>query len=490
MRTYIWTLVTLDTVFRNPLRNLNCNASLFKCRWTLWEFTVSHILECWNRKLVALLSITWDLNIVYIVCKSLVVACNSSHTHLSIGSVSPWSRDINLYNVLMTCINSIPVLFYDILTLLAVRSFSSCLHIFNSVLKRNDVGKLEECGLKNSINSCTHTCFFTQLNTVDCIEIDVILSKVSLNLTRKMLFKTFHIPDSIQKESTAWLDVGNHIVLVDIALVMTGNKVSLVNEICRLDRCLTETQVRNCYTAWFLWVVWEVSLSVQISMVADDLDRVLVSTYSTVRTETPELTCCCTCRSSVRAFCNIKWKICNVIIDADCKSWLCCIIVYSDDLFRSCILWTQTVSACKYWNIVEFSTLKSCNNVKVKRFAQWARFLSSVKNWDSLYWVRNSFNKLVCNERSVKSNLNKTVLAAVSVQVIYSFFNCIVNRTHSNNYVFCVSSAVVVEELVVCTKLSVNLVHIFFNDCRHIVIVWITCFSCLEEDVRILSSTS
>ena len=149
----------------------------------------------------------------------------------------------------MTCINSVPVLFYDILTLLAVRSFSSCLHILNSVLKRNDVGKLEECGLKNSIDSCTHTCFFTQLNAVDCIEIDVILSKVSLNLTRKMLFKTFHIPDSIEKESTARLDVGNHIVLVDIALVMTGNKVSLVNEICRLDRCLTETQVRNCNTA-------------------------------------------------------------------------------------------------------------------------------------------------------------------------------------------------------------------------------------------------
>ena len=52
---------------------------------------------------------------------------------------------------------------------------------------------------------------------------------------------------------------------------------------------ITETQVRTSETTRFLRVVREVSLAVFISIVTDDLYRVLVGTYSTISTQTVEL---------------------------------------------------------------------------------------------------------------------------------------------------------------------------------------------------------
>ena len=54
----------------------------------------------------------------------------------------------------------------------------------------------------------------------------------------------------------------------------------------------------------------------------------------------------------------------------------------------------------------------------------------------------------------------------------------------------CISSAVVVEQLVICTDLSVNLVHVLLNNCRKCIVVGVTCLSCLEENIRVLSRTS
>ena len=56
-------------------------------------------------------------------------------------------------------------------------------------------------------------------------------------------------------------------------------------------------KVGHCNTAGLLGVIIEVSLSVHVCVVADNLDGVLVGTYSTVCAKTPELTVCSSFRS-------------------------------------------------------------------------------------------------------------------------------------------------------------------------------------------------
>ena len=46
MRTYICTLVTLDTVVSYPFWNVNSNSTLFICCSTSWECTIFYSIEC------------------------------------------------------------------------------------------------------------------------------------------------------------------------------------------------------------------------------------------------------------------------------------------------------------------------------------------------------------------------------------------------------------------------------------------------------------
>ena len=54
----------------------------------------------------------------------------------------------------------------------------------------------------------------------------------------------------------------------------------------------------------------------------------------------------------------------------------------------------------------------------------------------------------------------------------------------------CVFCSVVVEQFVVCSDLCIYFVHVILNDSRKSIVVRVTCLSCLEEDIRVLSGTS
>ena len=54
----------------------------------------------------------------------------------------------------------------------------------------------------------------------------------------------------------------------------------------------------------------------------------------------------------------------------------------------------------------------------------------------------------------------------------------------------CVCCTIVVEQFVICAKFFIYFVHVFLYNCWQCIIVGVTCFSCLEEDIRVLSRTS
>src|SRR5699024_5591630 len=112
------------------------------------------------------------------------------------------------------------------------------------LLFRNNVCQFEERRLKDCVDTSAKTDLFSDLDTVDYIELNVVLCHKSLHLAGKMLFKSFHIPGAVQQECTAVYQFLNHIVLAYIGRIVAGHKVSLVNQVCRLNRQLTETKVR------------------------------------------------------------------------------------------------------------------------------------------------------------------------------------------------------------------------------------------------------
>ena len=175
MRTYIRTLVTLNTFFRIPFRYVNCSASLFISGCSKRCCTVFNSFECAYRKRIAFTCINCCYNSFNIF--RLVFSNNC----FCIYSVSPFSGNFNLNNAFYTLINSSVVHVKDIVAFLTVRLLDSSLHIFNSVSDRNDVSKLEECSLKNCINSVSETDFSSYIRTVDDIELNVVICKIFLH---------------------------------------------------------------------------------------------------------------------------------------------------------------------------------------------------------------------------------------------------------------------------------------------------------------------
>ena len=76
------------------------------------------------------------------------------------------------------------------------------------------------------------------------------------------------------------------------------------------------------------------------------------------------------------------------------------------------------------------------------------------------------------------------------VEVIDDLVCNVADRTHCNDHAVCIGSSVVVEELVVCTELGVDLVHVGLDDCGQLIVELVAGFPVLEEDVSVLVASS
>ena len=130
-----------------------------------------------------------------------------------------------------------------------------------------------------------------------------------------------------------------------------------MDQVGGFDLLMTETKVRHGNTAGFLGVIIEVSLSVHIGVIADDLDGVLVSTYGTVCTQTPELTVGGSFRSGNKRSAYRQGQVGNIIYDTGGKSLDGAVLIDSNDLRRSGIFGTKTITAGEDLSLVELAAL-------------------------------------------------------------------------------------------------------------------------------------
>jgi len=73
---------------------------------------------------------------------------------------------------------------------------------------------------------------------------------------------------------------------------------------------------------------------------------------------------------------------------------------------------------------------------------------------------------------------------------IDTFFNSARYGAHSYDNVFCVGSAIVVEQFICAACKFADLIHVILNDIRQFVIVRVDRFTVLEEDIRIVDAAT
>ena len=281
MRTNISTLVTLDTVFQIPNGHIGCDTAFFVSGSTLVPSTIFHALEGTHGKVVTHLCID-DASNVSDECRSAIV-------HLSVVSERSPSGIYGEFLIFATAIYGCVVLFYHVLTLLAVSLFDEVFHLLDSLVHRNHVSDAEEGTLKDGVGAIAKTNFTRNLCCVDGVDRDVALSKDALNLVGHIAHEVFTFPKGVEEECAVGLNTAQHVIHMHIALHVASHKVGGVHQIGRTDGVITEAKVRASETTRLLRVVREVGLTVLIGCFTDDFHRVLVSTNSTVSTEAIEL---------------------------------------------------------------------------------------------------------------------------------------------------------------------------------------------------------
>ena len=246
-------------------------------------------------------------------------------------------------------------------------------------------------------------------------------------------------------------------------------------------------------TAGLLGVILEVSLSLHVSMVTDDLDGVLVSTDSTVSTKSPELASLGSLRSNVRIAGSLDGKVGNVIKDGKSEFLLGFI---TPEVFEYCqyvaglyVLGTESVTSACDEAPIEFCAAESSYDIEEKRFAESAGFLGSVKNSDLLHCLRKNVKEILGGPRSVKVNFHDTYLLALGCEPVNDFLCAFADGSHGYHYFSCIFCTVVIERLVVGSDLGIYFLHVLVYEVRSFSVYLVAGFSVLEECFRLLCRT-
>ena len=490
VRADIGALRALDAGIRIPNRNIDRDTALLESSGAVRRSTVHIIHECGNRELVALLRIDRRLNRVDKLLNRLRTVGCVRELETLILCVLPALRNLNLVSARSTCIDCVPVLLDNILTLAAVGLLRSVLHEADCLLLRDDAGQLEECGLKNRVDTGrAHACLDTDLHAVNGVELNLVVVDVLLHLTRQMLLELCIAPCAVQQEGSAVHKLLNHVVLANISRVVASHEVCLVNQIGRLNRLVTEAEVGNRDTAGLLRVIVKVCLCIHVGVVTDDLDGVLVSTDRTVCAEAPELAVRRAFRRGDEVCTGLERKVGHIVHNADREALLLRVLEDSDNVLRRGVLGTQTVATREDRNVLELGVAKCRDHIEVERFTDGTCLLRSVKHFDALHRLRKSFDERLCAKRTVKANLHQTDLLALLGQIVNGLLNRIVDGTHCDDDNLCILCTVVVEELIVRAELCIDLVHVLLHNLRQLVIELVSGLVNLEEDVRVLCLT-
>ena len=189
----MWTdhcaLVTLDTIFHDPLRNQNCHTAFFILACRHWKNTIRR--KNANRQFVTLLGQYWTNDIFYKI--RLIFGCLRSFR-----SIRPGRRIFNFHQVFNCVIHCCVIHIDNCITFLTKHLIDLVFEVLYGVLNRNDVGKFEESSLHDHIDPAAQPDFRCNLNGINIIEFKLFFRNRTTHVKRKLFLHLFNCPVGVQ----------------------------------------------------------------------------------------------------------------------------------------------------------------------------------------------------------------------------------------------------------------------------------------------------
>ena len=132
-----------------------------------------------------------------------------------------------------------------------------------------------------------------------------------------------------------------------------------------------------------------------------------------------------------------------------------------------------------------FLAVEAFLDVEQQGFAVCPGFFCAVENGDALRCCRHCCQEVLCRERAVEMHGYKTYFLTLFHHGVDGFLGGLGYRTHGDNHAFGIFGTVVVEQAVFAPGDFRNLVHVFLDNGRYIVVGSVACLAVLEEHVAV-----
>ena len=308
-----------------------------------------------------------------------------------------------------------------------------------------------------------------------------------------MLLQLSASPAGVQQEGAVRLDLGNDIEVLDVRGLVAGHKVSHGDIVGAVDGLMAKAQVGLGNAAGLLGVILEVSLSVLIGVVTDDLDGVLVGANGTIGAQTPELAGDDGLAGGDDILANGQGQMRNVIVDADGEVVLLLtlhVVEHGLHLGRSGILGTQAIAAAQSLDVGTLAFPQSVAHIQIQRLAGSAGLLSAVQNGQALAGSGNLLQQTLHGEGTEQMDLNEADLLAALHQIINNLQQGLADGAHSHHNALSIGSTVVVEQLIVAASDLVDLAHVLLDNGGQRIIGAVAGLAGLEESIGILQGVA
>ena len=393
-------------------------------------------------------------------------------------------------------VDGLVVHIHHVLALLQVGGLGLLLHEADGVLLGHDLGQGEESGLEDGVVALAHTDLDGQVNGVDGIQLDVVAGDIALGIGLQVMIQLIEVPLAVDHEHAAGLDVVDHLeALGDVAGVVAGHEVGLVDIVRGTDGVIAEAQMADGHTAGLLGVILEVCLHVLVGVVADDLDGVLVGAHGAVAAQTPELALDGAGSSGVGTVLILgQGQVGHIVHDADGELALHLValelVIHGEHGGRRRILAAQAVTAADDLDVVASGVGQSGDHILIQGLAQSAGLLGAVQNGDLPDGGGNGLDELLGSEGAEQADLHQADLLAVGIQIVDDLLGHVADGAHGHDDAVGILSAVVVEQAVVGAQLGVDLVHVLLHHGGQSVVVLVAGLAVLEEDIAILMAAA
>ena len=338
---------------------------------------------------------------------------------LLVRGVGPFGGNGNLLEGGGAEVDGLVVHVDDVLSLLQIGLGRLFLHVGDGLLLGHYLCQGEEGALEDGVRPLAHSDLLGQVDCVNRVELDLVLGDVLLGGGVQVVLQFLGAPLAVDHEDSVRLDVLNHLEpLGDVAGVVAGDEVGLVDVVRRADRLVTESQVGDGHAAGLLRVVLEVGLDILVGVVSDDLDRVLVGSDGSVSAQSPELAFDGSGSGGIRGLLVLgEAQSGHVVDDSDGEEAsgldLFQFLVNGEHGGRRGVLRAQSVAASADLDVIPSGIGQGGDDILIQRLTVGSRFLGPVEDRYLLSGGGDSLDKLFRSERPVQSDLYQTDLLAL-----------------------------------------------------------------------------